>query len=101
MLYADRAGTIGRVTAAVLPDRAGFPSDGPVLDGADPAATAPWSRLRDARDLPRLENPPDGVLASANENPNTWAREPPPIGWFFSDGDRVDRLRALLRPSRS
>jgi penicillin amidase len=96
MLYADRAGAIGRVTAAVLPDRAGFPQTDPVLDGADPAATSPWDRLRDARDLPRLENPPDGVLASANENPATWARNPPPIGWFFSDGDRVDRLRALL-----
>lgn len=96
MLYADRAGTIGRVTAAVLPDRAGFPQDGPVLNGGDPAATAPWSRLRDARDLPRLENPPEGVLASANENPNTWADDPPPMGWFFSDGDRVDRLRAML-----
>jgi penicillin amidase len=43
MLYADRAGAIGRVTAAVLPDRAGFPQDGPVLDGSDPAATAPWA----------------------------------------------------------
>ena len=96
MLYADRAGAIGRVTAAVLPGRTGFPQDGPVLDGSDPAATAPWGRLRDARDLPRLENPPDGILASANENPNTWARDPPPIGWFFSDGDRVERLRALL-----
>ncbi|WP_343893939.1 penicillin acylase family protein [Craurococcus roseus] len=96
MLYADRAGTIGRVTAAVLPGRAGFPADGPVLDGNDPAATAPWDRLRDARDLPRLENPPEGVIASANENPNTWAEDPPPIGWFFSDGDRVERLRQLL-----
>jgi penicillin amidase len=96
MLYADRAGTIGRVTAAVLPDRPGLPQDDPVLDGTDPAAVAPWSRLRDARNLPRRENPPDGVLASANENPNTWAKDPPPIGFFFSDGDRVARLRALL-----
>ncbi len=98
MLYADRAGAIGRVTAAVLPDRAGFPQADPVLDGADPAATSPWDRLRDARNLPRLEDPLDGVLASANEDPATWARDPPPppIGWFFSDGDRVDRLRALL-----
>lgn len=96
MLYADRAGTIGRLTAAVLPDRAGFPADDPVLDGSDPAASAPWTRLRDARDQPRLEDPPDGVLASANENPALWAKDPPPIGWFFSDGDRVARLRALL-----
>ena len=96
MLYADRAGTIGRLTAAVLPSRRGFPADDPVLDPADPAATGPWRGLRDARGLPRTENPPDGVLASANENPATWAESPPPIGWFFSDGDRVARLRELL-----
>jgi penicillin amidase len=67
-----------------------------VLDGADPAATAPWDRLRDARQLPWLENPPEGILASANENPRSWATDPPPIGVFFSDGDRLARLRALL-----
>lgn len=92
MLYVDRRGTIGRVTAATLPDRAGFPPDDPVLDPADSA----WGRLRDARSLPRLEDPPDGILASSNENPATWATDPPPIGWFFSDGDRLARLRALL-----
>lgn len=95
-LYADRAGTIGRLTAAVLPDRPGFPADGPVLDGRDPAATSPWSRLRDARSLPRLENPPEGILASANENPAEWAADAPPIGYYFSDGDRVARLRQWL-----
>ncbi len=95
MLYADRHGTIGRVTAAVLPSRAGFPQADPVLDAQDPAATAPWRRLWDARDLPWLENPPEGVLASANENPALWAEDPPPLGWFFSDGGRVARLRAL------
>nr|WP_264185680.1 penicillin acylase family protein [Roseicella aerolata] len=100
MLYADRHGTIGRVTAAVLPSRAGFPQADPVLDAQDPAATAPWRRLWDARDLPWLENPPEGVLASANEHPALWAEDPPPLGWFFSDGDRVARLRtlALARP---
>ncbi|TDH63849.1 penicillin acylase family protein [Dankookia rubra] len=95
MLYADRAGQIGRVTAAVLPSRAGFPAGDPVLDAGDPAATAPWRRLWDARDLPRLEDPADGVLASANENPALWAKDAPPIGYFFSDGDRVARLRAM------
>lgn len=92
MLYADARGTIGRVTAALLPDRPGFPAADPVLAPAESA----WGRLRDARDLPRLENPRDGILASANENPATWAADPPPIGWFFSDGDRLARLRALL-----
>ena len=95
-LYADRAGTIGRLTAAILPARPGFPAQDPVLDGADPAATGPWSHLLHAGDLPALENPPEGVLASANENPATWTRDAPPIGYFFSDGDRVARLRALL-----
>ncbi|MBK1659342.1 penicillin acylase family protein [Paracraurococcus ruber] len=95
MLWAGRDGSIGRVTAAILPSRAGFPQADPVLDGSDPAATGPWRRLWDARDLPRLENPADGVLVSANESPATWAKDPPPIGYFFSDGDRVARLRAL------
>jgi penicillin amidase len=96
MLYADRAGRIGRLVAATLPARTGFPAEDPVLNAADPAAVAPWRRLWDARDLPWLEDPPEGVLASANENPATWTEAPPPIGWFFSDGDRLERLRALL-----
>lgn len=100
MLWAGRDGSIGRVTAAVLPSRPGFPQQDIVLDAADPAATDPWRRPWDARDLPWQENPPDGVLASANENPSTWTANPPPIGYFFSDGDRVARLRqlALARP---
>ncbi|MBX9701431.1 MAG: penicillin acylase family protein, partial [Acetobacteraceae bacterium] len=92
MLYVDRHGTIGRVTAATLPARVGFPAEDPVLDPRDSA----WGRLVDARQLPRLENPAGGVLASSNENPATWAADPPPIGWFFSDGDRLARLHALL-----
>ncbi|MBL6454690.1 penicillin acylase family protein [Belnapia sp. T6] len=96
MLYADRGGRIGRLTAAILPSRQGFPAEGPVLDATDPAATGPWRRLRRAGDLPALEDPPEGVLASANENPTSWVKDPPPIGYFFSDGDRVARLRALL-----
>ncbi|MCO6415526.1 penicillin acylase family protein [Siccirubricoccus sp. KC 17139] len=103
MLWADRSGRIGRLTAALLPDRAGFPATDPVLDARDPAATAPWTRLRDAGRLPALEDPREGFLASANENPALWAPDAPPIGYFFSDGDRVARLRALLaaRPKLS
>ncbi|GGC52065.1 penicillin amidase [Siccirubricoccus deserti] len=97
MLWVDRAGRIGRLTAALLPDRAGFPATDPVLDAADPAATSPWRRLRDGGALPHLEDPPEGILASANENPASWVKAPPPIGYFFSDGDRVARLRALLQ----
>lgn len=97
MIWAGGDGRIGRLMAATLPSRAGFPQDDPVLDPSDPAATAPWSRLLDARDLPFVEDPPEGVLASANERPEPLGgREPPPLGTFFSDGDRLERLRALL-----
>jgi penicillin amidase len=96
MLWADRAGNIGRFMAATLPDRPGFRASGPVLDATNPAHTQPWRNLRDARTLPRLVNPPEGVLASANENPREWTTNPPPVGYFFSDGDRVQRLTAVL-----
>lgn len=93
MLVVDRAGSIAHLYAATLPDRPGVPQDGPVLDAADPAATTPWARLRDARDFPFTRDPPEGVLASANDRPPP---EAGPIGWFFSDDDRVQRLRARL-----
>ncbi|MBW8270745.1 penicillin acylase family protein [Caldovatus aquaticus] len=97
MVWAARDGRIGRLMAATLPARTGFPDADPVLDAADPAATAPWARLLDARDLPYAEDPPEGVLASANERPEPLGgRAPPPLGLFFSDGDRLERLRALL-----
>lgn len=96
MLWADRAGRIGRFMAATLPDRPGFRAEGPVLDAANPAHTAPWRHLRDGRSLPRLVDPPEGVLASANENPREWTQNPPPVGYFFSDGDRVRRLQEVL-----
>jgi penicillin amidase len=97
MLWASRDGRIGRLMAATLPSRPGFPPEDPVLDAADPAATAPWSRLLDSRDLPFVEDPPEGILASANERPEPLGgRAPPPLGVFFSDGDRLERLHALL-----
>ncbi|MBX6376737.1 MAG: penicillin acylase family protein, partial [Acetobacteraceae bacterium] len=97
MIWASRDGRIGRLMATTLPSRTGFPREDPVLDAADPAATAPWSRLLDSRDLPFVEDPPEGFVASANERPAPQdGRAPPPVGIFFSDGDRVERLRALL-----
>lgn len=94
-LWADVSGQIGRLVATRLPRRAGFPADDPVLP---PTAASTWDRLWDWRDLPQVTNPPEGILASANENPATWAGPgTPPVGVFFSDGDRVARLRALLQ----
>lgn len=97
MLWAGRDGRIGRFIAATLPDRAGFRTDDFVLDARDAAATDAWARLRDARTLPAEINPAPGALASANNRPR-WAERPgaPPLGFFFSDDDRVLRLEQLL-----
>jgi penicillin amidase len=97
MLWADSQGRVGRFIAATLPDRAGFPAQDFVLDARDAEATGAWARLRDARTLPAETAPPQGALASANNRPR-WAEQPgaPPLGFFFSDDDRVLRLEELL-----
>ncbi|WP_372620930.1 penicillin acylase family protein [Falsiroseomonas sp.] len=97
MLWADSQGRVGRFIAATLPDRASLPAEDPVLDARDAAATGAWDRLRDARTLPAEADPPTGTLASANNRPR-WAERhgTPPLGFFFSDDDRVLRLEELL-----
>jgi penicillin amidase len=97
MLWADTRGRVGRFIAATLPDRAGFPATDFVLDARDAGATGAWDRLRDARTLPAEADPRTGALASANNRPR-WAERPgvPPLGFFFSDDDRVQRLEELL-----
>lgn len=97
MIWAARDGSIGQFYAATLPDRAGFPADDPVLDARDPAATAPWQHLWRTPDLPFVVNPREGYLASANNRPEPLGgRAPPVLGFFFSDSDRVERLREML-----
>jgi penicillin amidase len=97
MLWADSGGRVGRFIAATLPDRTGFPAEDVVLDAGDPAARAAWDRLRDARTLPAETDPAPGAIASANNRPR-WAERAgvPPLGFFFSDDDRVLRLEELL-----
>jgi len=97
MLWADTRGRVGRFIATTIPDRAGLPEADIVLDARDTAATGAWDRLRDARTLPYEVNPTPGAIASANNRPR-WAERPgaPPLGFFFSDDDRVLRLEELL-----
>lgn len=92
MLCADRQGAIDHVVAVRLPRRAGWPAAGPVL--SPEAADAAWGDSLGSADLPPGSTPADGVLASANNRPE--ATMPVPVGWQFSNDDRVQRLHALL-----
>lgn len=91
MQFATATGDIGQVMAAWLPVRQDrLPAD-LVLDPQNPQAK--WSGLRTALDLPWVINPPDGVIASANNPP---AALDIPVGYFFNPTERVDRLKTLL-----
>jgi penicillin amidase len=94
MVWAGRDGRIGQFIAATLPARPGFPAADIALR---PEEAGPWDRLRDATSLPAQVDPQGGAIASANNRPR-WAEVPgvPPLGFFFSDDDRVLRLQALL-----
>lgn len=88
--FAGADGRIGHLRAVRVPKgRNRHPHDlvRPPEEAWDLEATV------SARDLPLSENPPDGVVVSANEPP------PPsetPIGLFFTPPDRARRLHRLL-----
>lgn len=91
MVYADRDGNIGRVTATHLPSR---PAQA-TLDIIQPlTAAVAWDSIVTGRDLPARFNPPEGFVASANNRPEDPA--PVAIGYVFSADDRIARLRELL-----
>lgn len=93
-VYADASGNIAQFTATMLPRRSFdvLPSS-IVLDAADPKMA--WSDILDPTELPAALNPPDGMLASANNKPYD---APPgvPVGWFFSADERIRRIRQML-----
>lgn len=96
MLYADAAGNIGQVMAVRVPERNGPPPEDMIVSEARAAAL--WSHLRDANDLPRAFNPPQGFLASANNRPRT---DEVAVGAFFSPDDRVLRMAELVGATRT
>src|SRR5690606_22799492 len=91
MVYADRAGNIGQVMAAMLPARARPMPPDLILDPADPASQ--WRTIATAAELPAAYNPKAGFLASANNKPTT---APFPIGYVFSQDDRMQRMYAFM-----
>ena len=90
MLYADRDGHIGKTMAVHLPARPDEPSRSLLLPRA---AATDWEHCVTGSDLPALCDPPEGFVASANEKPEA---APVRVGWFFSSGRRIGRLKELL-----
>lgn len=91
MVFADSAGNIGQVLAAQLPARPPRDDWPLVLDPQRDGGS--WHDIVTTSRLPRQVNPPDGIVTSANNQPPA---ADVPIGFFFSDDDRVRRLRQML-----
>lgn len=91
-VYADRAGNIGYQASGRVPIRKGFFGDVP-LDGA--SGDFEWAGYIPFEQLPSTYNPPEGIVASANNNPF------PPgfaytVGGNFADRYRINQIRARL-----
>ncbi|HEX8375588.1 MAG TPA: penicillin acylase family protein, partial [Geminicoccaceae bacterium] len=91
LVFADKAGNIGQMLAVHQPVRKQFPQGDLVLDGAD--ADTHWQGFVGVMDLPFTLNPPEGVIASANNRPQGTNI---PIGFLFGVESRLRRLYELL-----
>ena len=94
LVAVDTEGNLGLVPAVRLPDRRSVPR---TLVRASDEVQRDWERLRDARHWPRILNPPDGVLVSANNPPYD---HNPAFGYFYNVSERVERLRERLAERR-
>jgi penicillin amidase len=91
MVFADRHGTMGRLTAATLPVRPPYAGQDFVRDAADPSTH--WRGRVDAGQLPSTLGEDLDLIVSANDRPPP---APVPIGFLFDCGDRAQQLRELL-----
>lgn len=91
ILYADVDGHIGQLLAARVPRRRWDKPPSLVLDATDPEHA--WESVRTADSFPRAFDPPAGFLVSANNTPVDLEH---PIGYFFSAGERFERITSLL-----
>ena len=92
-IYADGAGNIGYQAAGRIPIRPNFDSDVP-LDGA--SGRYEWDGYIPFEQLPSIYNPPDGIIATANQNPFPSGYKYK-IDGAFADPYRVNQIRALLQ----
>lgn len=91
VIFADRQGNIGHFLAVAQPVRSKFSDEDLVLDAKDPETH--WTGVAGVMDLPFTLNPPEGVIASANNRPRDTNI---PIGFLFGVESRLRRLYELL-----
>jgi len=91
MLVVDNSGNIAMTLATRLPIRRYDRPPDVVLDPTNPDHL--WHGFLEAPELPIGFNPVDNFIASANNKP---AKHNPPIGYFFSEAERINRLNDLV-----
>ncbi len=91
-VYADQQGNIGYSLAGKIPIRTQLPSLLP-LEGW--SQRDEWQGYIPFDELPRLYNPPEGMIATANNKPVDSSYRHP-ISGFFEPPYRIQRIRSLL-----
>jgi len=92
-LVADVGGNTGMIRAAELPTREEGQSY-PFIDVSE--ATKSWSQLLNPLTIPKVYNPKEGVIVSANDRPSFIA---PLLSRNFAPNQRRDRILEYLRSS--
>ncbi len=98
-VYADRQGNIGYSLAGIIPNRCRAPSLLPLVGWEE---SNDWQGFIPFDELPRIYNPPDGVIATAN-NKIVDASYPYYLSHFFEPPHRIRRIQELLaaKPTHS
>ncbi len=92
-VYADRAGNIGYALAGKIPQRSAEPSFLPLAGWVEGNQ---WNGYIPFAQLPRLYNPPSGMIATAN-NKIVDDAYPYYLSNFFEPPQRARRIEQLLR----
>ncbi len=91
LLCADSRGNIIQILASAIPAREETSYPDLLRDPADPHTH--WTGIIRTSQLPYALNPSEGYLASANNRPT---ESDVLIGLFFTDSDRIIRLKEIL-----
>ncbi len=92
-VYADSAGHIGYIAAGRIPTRDGGPWRG-VVDGND--GRYKWTGWREWTEMPRIVDPEQGYIVTAN-NPVVGNADTAPLFGRYSLGVRAQRIGELIR----